>query len=132
MLHERAQVMFSWRVEVLKNEDVEAVHKMRVASRRLRAVMDSYESVADRKRFRPLYRLVKKTADILGAARDTDVVIENLQQRLEEATIEEQSGLQWLIARLTMYREQHQRKLVAHIEKLDEAAFMKQLESCLR
>jgi exopolyphosphatase/pppGpp-phosphohydrolase len=132
MLRERAQAMFSWRTAVLKNEDVEAVHKMRVASRRLRAVMDAYESVADRKRFRPLYRLVKETADVLGAARDTDVMIGNLRQRIEEASAEEQSALRWLIARLITYREQHQHKLVAHIEQLDEAVFMKQLDGCLR
>jgi CHAD domain-containing protein len=94
--------------------------------------MDAYESVADRKRFNPLYRLIKETADVLGAARDTDVMIGNLRQRIEEASAEEQSALRWLIARLITYREQHQHKLVAHIEQLDEAVFMKQLDGCLR
>ena len=36
----------------VKNENIEAVHKMRVASRRLRAVLDAYQSICNPKHSR--------------------------------------------------------------------------------
>lgn len=132
MLRERATVMFSWRNAVLQNTDIEAVHKMRVGSRRLRAVMDAYEGIADPKIFKPVYKLVKKTADVLGAARDTDVMIKNLQDQLEQLPSLEQAGIRWLLNRLEAYRKDHQQALIAHINSLDEADVMRQLEHCLR
>jgi CHAD domain-containing protein len=132
MFQERATVMFSWRDAVLQNTDIEAVHKMRVASRRLRAVMDAYEGIADPKIFKPVYKLVKKTADVLGAARDTDVMIQNLQAQLEQLPSLEQAGIRWLLNKLEAYRKDHQQALIAHINSLDEIDVMRQLEHCLR
>jgi len=69
MLHERLEKFLEGPAEVLKNEDVEAVHKMRVASRRLRATLDAFESICEPKAFKRVYRRVTKAADRLGAAR---------------------------------------------------------------
>ncbi len=52
MLHDRVKKLFEWRQEVLKHKDIEAVHKMRVASRRLRATLDAYQSCCDAKQFK--------------------------------------------------------------------------------
>ncbi|HZO71045.1 MAG TPA: CHAD domain-containing protein [Ktedonobacteraceae bacterium] len=131
MLQERAEKMVSWRDEVLKHEDVEAVHKMRVASRRLRAVLDAYESICEPGRFKKVYRRVKKLADILGQARDTDVMIQNLQAQLAEVSNEEQTGMQWLIERLSAYRQAHQERLEAALKQLDKDKFPRQVVSCL-
>src|SRR5216683_2803484 len=108
MLQERTKKILEWPKEVLKHEDVEAVHKMRVASRRLRATLDAYESCCDPKIFRKVYRQVKRTADALGAARDTDVMLLNLQVQLEHVKSEEQAGMQWITARLEIFRQQKQ------------------------
>ncbi|HEU5230213.1 MAG TPA: CHAD domain-containing protein [Ktedonobacteraceae bacterium] len=131
MLEERAHKMMSWRDEVLKHEDIEAVHKMRVASRRLRAVLDAYESVCEPKRFKKVYRRVKKLADVLGQARDTDVMIQNLQSQLAEASSEEQAGIHWLIERQSAYRQAHQKKLEAALKQLDTDKLQQQVVSCL-
>jgi exopolyphosphatase/pppGpp-phosphohydrolase len=45
LLQERTQTMLEWPQEVLKHEDVEAMHKMRVAIRRLRTIFDEYKSI---------------------------------------------------------------------------------------
>jgi Exopolyphosphatase len=132
MFHERAKTMFGWRAAVIHNEDVEAVHKMRVASRRLRAVMDAYRGIADPRIFKSIYGTVTRTADVLGAARDTDVMIEHLQDQLPQFSVQERAGIQWLIDRLGEYRQGHQQMLVAYLKKLDEADMMHQLEECLR
>ena len=131
LLLERMHKMLEWRSEVLKHEDIEAVHKMRVASRRLRAVLDAYETACDSKRFKKVYRQVKELADILGKARDTDVMVANLQLQLTQTPGESQAGLQWLIKCLNAYRQAHQDKLEAFLRTLDEDAFIQQMMSCL-
>ena len=131
LLLERTRKMLEWRSDVLKHEDIEAVHKMRVASRRLRAVLDAYEAACDPKRFKKVYRQVKEIADILGNARDTDVMVANLQQQLAQAPEASKPALQWLIERLSTYRQAHQKKLEAFLQNIDEDAFVQQLVSCL-
>ncbi len=127
LLLERTHKMLEWREEVLKHEDIEAVHKMRVASRRLRAVLDAYETACDARRFKRVYRRVKEIADILGEARDTDVMVEGLQQRLEREPEEARPGIQWLIDRLSAYREAHQKKLEAFLRMLDDETLVQQM-----
>ena len=83
ILLERTKKFLEWPDQVLKHEDIEAVHKMRVASRRLRAALDAYQSCCDPKVFKKIYHKVKEAADVLGAARDTDVMLQNLQSQLE-------------------------------------------------
>jgi exopolyphosphatase/pppGpp-phosphohydrolase len=133
LLLERTRSMLEWRKEVLKHEDIEAVHKMRVASRRLRAVLDAYEPVCEPKQFKKVYRRVKALADILGKARDTDVMIENLRAQMEHIPAAEQAGMQWLIDRLNAYRQQHQQTLAAflHDQALDDNVLLQQMKACL-
>jgi exopolyphosphatase/pppGpp-phosphohydrolase len=131
LLTERTQKMLEWRAAVLKDEDIENVHKMRVASRRLRAVLDAYESACDQKQFKKTYRQVKKIADMLGQVRDTDVTNVHLQQQLEQVAEDERAGVQWLIARLAEYRQQRQESLKTFLQELDEDALLDQVRSCL-
>ena len=62
----------------LDGSDIEQLHSMRVASRRLRAALEVYEGCFDKKPHRRLLRLVKDTADALSEARDLDVQIDYL------------------------------------------------------
>ena len=84
-LRKRSEQFVKWIDPVLQNEDVEAVHKMRVASRRLRATLDAYESACVQKPFKRVYREVKQAADLLGTARDTDVMLQNLELLQQQA-----------------------------------------------
>jgi exopolyphosphatase/pppGpp-phosphohydrolase len=131
MLLERVRKMVEWREDVLRHDDIEAVHKMRVASRRLRAVLDAYESICQPKPFKKVYRRVKELADLLGRARDTDVMIENLRAQLGQMSYEEQAGTQWLIERLSAYRQECQQELEAFLKKFDEDSLQHQAALCL-
>jgi exopolyphosphatase/pppGpp-phosphohydrolase len=132
MLLDRVKKLLEWRDEVLKNEDIEAIHRMRVASRRLRATLDAFEPCCKPKPFKSAYRQVKAMAAILGTARDTDVMLEGLRLQSEHVPAEEQPGMQWLISRLSTYRQQRQQELEAYFEKLDETALRRQVESCIQ
>ena len=62
----RAQELFDHAEGVLDTSDIERVHDMRVASRRLRAVLEIYEPCFPRKALRDVLRDVKAVADALG------------------------------------------------------------------
>ena len=131
MLQMRAQKLFEWRDDVLQNEDVEAVHKMRVATRRLRATLDAFETCSRPRQFKKVYRRIKEMADILGSARDTDVMLEGLHSRREHVVSEEKEGVQWLIDRLETYREQRQEALEDFFASLDEDELRREIEACI-
>lgn len=131
LLLDRTEKLLEWRDAVLRNDDIEAVHKMRVASRRLRATLDAYEAICAPQPFKEVYKLTKKVADMLGNARDTDVMIGNLGLQMEHSSSEEQAGTQWLIDRLREYREKHQRVLETFFKKFDEQAFRQKIDACI-
>jgi exopolyphosphatase/pppGpp-phosphohydrolase len=131
MLLERVYKMTEWREEVLKHDDIEAVHKMRVASRRLRAVLDAYASICEPKPFKKAYRRVRELADLLGHARDTDVMIENLRTQMGQMSYEEQPGIQWQIERLSAYRQRCQQELETFLKKFDKDSLQRQVALCL-
>jgi CHAD domain-containing protein len=80
----RADELWEHSEGVLDTSDIERVHDMRVATRRLRAVLEIYEACFDRAEFRSVLRDVKRLADALGERRDPDVELAALQS-LEEA-----------------------------------------------
>ncbi len=121
-----------WNDDVRKQEDIEAVHKMRVASRRLRATLDAFESCADPASFKKINTRVKKLADALGSVRDTDVMISGLSSSMQEMASEEQAGVQWLIDRLLQaYHQQEEQALDTELRKLDEDAIHQQVNNCI-
>jgi len=127
-----AKKFLKWPDDIRKQEDIEAVHKMRVASRRLRAALDAFESCANPKLFKKVNSQVKRLADRLGTVRDTDVMIAGLRTDQSEVVGEEQeAGVQWLIDRLESYHQQEKQALDAELQALDEDALRQQIASCL-
>src|SRR3954471_14896376 len=74
----RAEELFEHSENVLDMTDIERVHDMRVASRRLRAVLEIYAPCFPNAQFKPLLREVKDLADALGERRDPDVLLDRL------------------------------------------------------
>lgn len=69
----RTGELFAAADDVLDVTEPEGVHAMRVASRRLRAILEIAAPCFDRDALRPVLRDVKALADALGARRDPDV-----------------------------------------------------------
>jgi exopolyphosphatase/pppGpp-phosphohydrolase len=131
-LVERLHAFLAWRDEVLKHEDSEAVHKMRVASRRLRAALDAYQSCCNPKRFARVYRRIKRMASLLGEARDSDVMLQYLCEQWGTLSEDEQQGVRWLITNLREYRQQKQQELDAFLYKLDAKKLERTLKNCVQ
>jgi CHAD domain-containing protein len=96
----RAAEVFEHSQGVLGIDDIEPVHDMRVATRRLRAALEMFRPCFPRKRYRAALKPLKALADALGERRDRDVSIEFLQAFLEEAPAADRGRLEILIARL--------------------------------
>jgi CHAD domain-containing protein len=85
--------------DVLDVTDIERVHDMRVASRRLRAALEVFAPCFPRDAHRELLREVKALADALGRRRDPDVQIAELTKLREQLPAEDHPGVDVLIAR---------------------------------
>lgn len=75
----RAREVFAHADGVLDTADIERVHDMRVATRRLRAAMEVFAVCFPSKEHAKLLKEVKRLADALGQRRDPDVAIEELE-----------------------------------------------------
>ena len=89
------------------------------------------KSCCDPKLFKKVYRQVKAGADVLGAARDTDVMLQNLQAQFAQTPTEQRAGVQWLINHLETYRQQKRQDLDTFLQALDEDALKQQIRSCI-
>ncbi|MFP4345344.1 MAG: CHAD domain-containing protein, partial [Anaerolineales bacterium] len=67
---------------VRADEDVEAVHDMRVATRRVRTAGRVFADYVDRRRLRPFREELNRLADLLGGVRDLDVFWEGTEDYL--------------------------------------------------
>jgi CHAD domain-containing protein len=75
----RTEEVFEQATGVLDLDDVERVHDMRVATRRLRGALEVFEPCFPSKPWGKALKRVKSLADALGARRDLDVEIELLE-----------------------------------------------------
>jgi CHAD domain-containing protein len=96
----RAAELFEHSDGVLDTSDIERVHDMRVATRRLRAMLEVYESCFPAAELKVVLRDVKRLADALGARRDPDVQLAALAELSEHVDPDDRPGLDAFAARL--------------------------------
>jgi CHAD domain-containing protein len=95
----RADELFAQAEGVLDTQDIERVHDMRVASRRLRAVLEVFAPCFPRGPFRGVLRDVKRIADALGERRDPDVHLAAMEKLAEKLPPELEPGVALLADR---------------------------------
>lgn len=112
-----------------KQGDVESLHDMRVASRRLRAAMSVFASAFPPAQFRPLEKEASRITDALGAVRDADVQIEYLVALRDAAPVIEKVGLDALIAHISERRDRDRAELRKELDRFSAGAFVRDMES---
>ncbi len=88
----------------LEGTDIEGVHDVRVASRRLRAAMDVAAPVFAQRWYKMLHRTAKELTGALGEVRDRDVLLVALREDRSAAPLAEHPGLDRLIERVERER----------------------------
>jgi CHAD domain-containing protein len=96
----RADELWEHADNVLDVGDIERVHDMRVATRRLRAVLEIFAPCFPHKAHRSALGGVKALTDALGERRDPDVQIEHLEAYADAVPAADRPGIDVLVARL--------------------------------
>ncbi|MDQ3062280.1 MAG: CHAD domain-containing protein, partial [Acidobacteriota bacterium] len=95
VLRVRFDEVVNLRDAALDFSDIEGVHSMRVATRRLRSALRDFMPLMDKRPSKRVRKELKQLADALGAVRDQDVAIvalEELQVEAETEPIREDIG----------------------------------------
>ncbi|MCA1628016.1 MAG: CHAD domain-containing protein [Acidobacteria bacterium] len=119
VLQTRLAEVCAYREAALDFTDIEGVHNMRVASRRLRSALSDFQPHLVR---RVPKRRLKRVADALGAVRDEDVAIVKLEELAAELDGQIAEGVHRLLDERHRRREQARAELQ---ETLDEGAVAK-------
>ena len=129
IVRRRADELFEHADNVLDVEDIEVVHDMRVASRRLRAVLEIFEPCFPQGDFKTVLRDVKALADALGERRDPDVHIEDMEEFEKHVQAAIRPGIEALVARLRARQARGNDTLAAALEHLRECNLHARLHS---
>jgi len=97
---------------VIKDEDSEDVHQMRVATRRLRASLQVVEGVYDHTLIQRYRRGLRRIAQALGAVRDGDVFLEHVTSYRESLPEADRARLDPLITAVANERARARAQLL--------------------
>jgi putative phosphoesterase len=107
-----------------KNEDIEYIHKLRVASRRVRAALKIFEECLPANQIKIWKKTVKNLTACSGAARDADVLIAFLENHLTHVNSRAARGLGYLIAVQKARRGAMQSDLVQVLDSLETSGIL--------
>jgi len=114
-------------------KDIECIHRMRVASRRMRSALEQFKVCLPAKHFPIWEKEVRKVTRALGAARDTDVQLERLAAFTKNsAGPREQPGLKRLSLRLRQRRTALQVKVIKALDSMEKDDVFGDMEQRLR
>jgi CHAD domain-containing protein len=100
-------------------DDIDGVHDVRVASRRLRAAMDVAIDCFPSEWYRPLHRTAKEITSALGSVRDLDVQIEAFAFERLNSPPEEWPGIDRLLSKLEEEREIARESMLRFLAEVD-------------
>ena len=115
-----------------KNEDIEYIHKLRVASRRLRAALNIFGDCLPRKQIKAWKKAVKNLTTSCGAARDTDVLIAYLQNYSTHLEARAARGIQFLIRVQKTHRLSMQSDVIKVLDSLQSSGILFDLSNACR
>jgi CHAD domain-containing protein len=116
----RAQELADHSENVLDTTDIERVHDMRVATRRLRAVLEIFAPCFPKRAHADVLRDVKALADALGERRDPDVHIAALDGFAASAAPSSGRGVRLLTARFRDEQAAANAQLAKALERAEE------------
>lgn len=123
-------------------EDIEHIHRMRVASRRLRAALPLFRDCFNKKQYSRWMREITGTTRALGEARDTDVQIaflETFRENGDRARIDRDKGagsgkgsldpaLGYLLDGLKDQRQKAQVRVIATLDRLERSGITREMQ----
>jgi CHAD domain-containing protein len=107
---------------VRNSQDIESIHRMRVASRRLRSALGVFKEILPEKKQTDWISTVRKLTRALGEARDTDVQIALLVDLLSMVDdVKIKPGVNRLLLRLNQQRKKLQKDVIRALDELEKS-----------
>jgi CHAD domain-containing protein len=117
---------------VLDTGDIERVHDMRVATRRLRATLEIFEPCFPAKAYGQALTEVKRLADALGERRDRDVAIAALDNFNDQMAAPDRRGVASLIEQLRGEQQQANEDLAPLVSEDNLKALRESMDELVR
>ena len=127
IVRSRTDELFARADGVLDVRDIERVHDMRVASRRLRAVLEIFAVCFPPAEFKGVLKDVKALADALGERRDPDVHIEALTAFARALAPARRHGVLGLVEEQRALQAAGNQVLAAALERAEERGLHERL-----
>jgi CHAD domain-containing protein len=105
-------------------EDIEALHDMRVATRRMRAAWRVFGEYFEPKAVSPFLKGLKRTGRALGPVRDLDVFCQKVQAYQASLPEAEQANVNGLVALLEAHRDAARARMIAYLDSEEYARFV--------
>jgi CHAD domain-containing protein len=99
-----------------EGEDIEALHDMRVATRRMRSAFRVFGKYYRPKKIEPYLRGLKYTGRALGAVRDLDVFGEKVRSYIGQLPPSQQSSMDGFLAALKARHEKARGKMLVYLD----------------
>lgn len=112
--------------------DPEAVHRARVATRRLRSHLHTFTPIVDEQWGESLRIDLRWLGDALGAVRDADVLLGNLESRSRDLWDDAPSAIRPITANLRHIRARHHAELLAAMRSPRYGALLEDLVAAAR
>ncbi|MCX8025326.1 MAG: CHAD domain-containing protein [Thermanaerothrix sp.] len=116
---------------VRANTDIEPIHRMRVACRRLRSLLPVFGPYLVPKRYKRWRRTFRKLGRALGSARDTDIHIERVKTFLQEVGKRERPGMARLLLRLKQQRSALQADVLEALAAFEQSGVADEMREIL-
>jgi len=113
------------------SEDVEAVHDMRVACRRINSALRLFKNYLPAKRVKKLRAVLEQLRDLLGAARNLDVLSADLETHRALVVEQENAPLQSLAEAWRGERATQQNALVERLDSADYRVWCERMDAFL-
>ena len=120
MIAVRCRETFSYAPATLRGDDPDALHDMRVAARRLQAVLRLHRECFTEKQFLRVYRPLRDLIRSLGTVRELDVLIDWLNRKAAALPPEDRFALELLIARTLQRRTEAVQSMQAFLRSVME------------
>ncbi len=114
--------------------DTECIHRMRVASRRLRSALPIFAFCFKKRQYKRWMANLKGVARALGEARDTDVQLAFLDryERSLPKSPPPEGGLTAVRTILFRRREEEQERIVSELDNLERSGVLKEISQIIR
>ena len=109
--------MLKYEKRVRTGEDVEDLHDMRVAVRRMRTALDLFSEYYDEKYVKVFKKGLRSIGKVLGAVRDYDVFLLKTEKYLDTISLERSSNSEMLLDIWGQQRGKARKRLLKYLRK---------------